>query len=172
MSREKVYVVDEDDNVIEEKWRDETVPSDRIRIVGIWVENSKGEILLARRALTINLHPGLWGPSAAGGVTVGETYLESAKKEVSEEIGLDVDREGIPFEQIDKHTYGTIDDGGLRMLAVFLAKVDWPIEKFTYPEDEVAEIKWVSREELKHELEINPNEYLPHAKTWDRYLFN
>lgn len=39
MDREKVYVVDENDQVISEKWRDETEPKDRIRIVSIWVEN-------------------------------------------------------------------------------------------------------------------------------------
>lgn len=56
MSREKVYVVDENDSVLGEKWRDETLPSDRIRIVGIWVENSTGEVLLARRADHKKLH--------------------------------------------------------------------------------------------------------------------
>lgn len=171
MSREKVYVVDEDDNLLEEKWRDETVPSDRIRIVAVWVENKNGEVLLARRAGHMRLHAGLWGPSAAGGVTVGEDYATAAKKELSEELGLDVEKENVEITQIDKHLYGTDTEGdGLRMLAVFLVKVDWPLEKFIYPEDEVSAIQWISVSKLHDELNKHPEKYLPHANTWKRYL--
>lgn len=171
MSKEKVYVVDENDTVLEEKWRDEATPDDRIRIVAVWVENSKGEILLAQRAHHMRLHPGLWGPSAAGGVTVGEDYLTSAKKELSEELGLDVEKENAAITQIDKHLYGTAaEDDGLRMLAVFLVHVDWPLEKFIYPENEVAALKWISKEVLRQDLQEHPEKYLPHANTWKRYL--
>lgn len=171
--REKVYVVDEQDNVLEEKWRDETTPKDRIRIVSVWVENSHGEVLIARRAFGERLHPGLWGPSAAGGVTVGEDYLTAAKKELEEEVGLAVEKEGLAIEQVDQHTYGTdAPDDGLRMLTVFLVKVDWPLEKFVFPKDEVAELKWISKSDLKKELDTHPEEYLPHASTWKRYLFS
>lgn len=169
--RERVYVVDENDTVLKEKWRDETTPEDRIRIISVWVENSKGEVLLARRAETMRLHPGLWGPSAAGGVTVGEEYLTSAKKELSEELGLDVDKEEAVIKQIDKHLYGTAaQNDGLRMLAVFLVKIDWPLEKFTFPKDEVAEIRWITKTDLKKDMERHPEIYLPHANTWKRYL--
>jgi isopentenyldiphosphate isomerase len=171
--REKVYVVDKDDNILEEKWRDETTPEDRIRIVSVWVENSKGEVLLARRAETMRLHPGLWGPSAAGGVTVGEDYLISAKKELSEELGLDIDKEGIAIIRVGKYLYGTnAPNDGLRMLAVFLVKVNWQIQQFTYPEDEVAEIKWIAKANLKRELRSKPDTYLPHAGDWEQYLFS
>ena len=46
--RERVYIVDENDNVIDEKWRDETIPADRIRIVGVWIENSSEQVLIAQ----------------------------------------------------------------------------------------------------------------------------
>jgi len=168
MSREKVYVVDENDTVLEEKWRDDTTPSDRIRIVSVWVSNSSGELLIAKRAKHMKLHPGLWGPSAAGGVTVGETYVESAKKEVTEELGLDIEALKIKITQIDKHTYGTSAPGdGVRMLAVFEVNVDWPIEKFTFQKEEVAAIKWISKSDLKKDIKIHPELYLPHASTWD-----
>jgi len=169
MTREKVYVVDEDDNVIAEKWRDETVPSDRIRVVSIWVENNMGEVLLAKRNSTKKIHPGLWGPSAAGGVTVGESYEEAAKKELSEEIGLDVDKHNIKLVEIDKYLYGTLDDG-LRMMTVFSATINWPVEKFTYPAADVEALKWIVKLELEKELISNPEKYLPHANTWERFL--
>lgn len=169
MSREKVYVVDEKDNVISEKWRDETVPSDRIRIVSIWVENHSGEVLIAQRNRKKKIHPGLWGPSAAGGVTVGESYEMAAKKELFEEIGLDIDEHNINLVKIDKYLYGTLDDG-LRMMTVFSTTIDWPIEKFAYPAVDVEALKWITKEKLALDLMSHPEQYLPHANTWEHYL--
>jgi len=171
MSREKVYVVDENDNVIEEKWRDETTPEDRIRIVAIWVQNDKGEVLIAQRSPNRKLHPNLWGPSAAGGVTVGEDYLAAATKELHEELGLNILEEQVTMTQVDKFKIGTTEpDDGLRMLAVFTCIINWPIEQFTVPEDEVASVKWVAKAELINDVKNHPTNYIPSAITWNRYL--
>ena len=58
MSKEKVFIVDENDRVLKEKWRNELTDTDRWRIIAIWVENSLGEILLQQRSLSKDLNPG------------------------------------------------------------------------------------------------------------------
>lgn len=171
MSKERVYVVDEHDNILKEKWRSETTPNDRIRIVAIWVYNNRDEVLIAKRAKTKKLHPGLWGPSAAGGVTVGEDYKAAAKKELFEELGLDIAHDNLELAEVDKYLYGTeAPDDGLRMLAVFAVNTSWKLNQFTYPEDEVAEIKWIKKSDLKNDITNNPEKYLPHSQSWFRFL--
>lgn len=56
------------------------------------------------------------------------------------------------------------------MLTVFLVKIDWSLENFTYPEDEVEKIKWIPRETLRRELESYPEKYLPQVGSWKRYI--
>lgn len=41
MSREKVYIVNKEDVVLAEKWRDELTDTDCWRIVAIWIETQK-----------------------------------------------------------------------------------------------------------------------------------
>ena len=85
---EKIIIVDEDDNIIGSKERNSIVSGDIYRVSALLIENSKGEILLAQRALTKKHDPGKWGPPVAGTVEEGETYESNIVKEAEEELGL------------------------------------------------------------------------------------
>jgi len=56
--------------------------------VHVWIFNSKGEILLQKRAMNKDSHPGLWDISSAGHVSAGETPEMSALRELEEELGI------------------------------------------------------------------------------------
>ncbi len=164
---ELAYVVDENDNIITTKERGKVLPSERVRIVAIWVENNRHEVLIAKRASTMSLDPGLWGPSAAGGVKVGSDYEHTALEEAEEEIGLKVSlSELIPK---GKMLYET-KKNGKRMCGVFTIKCNWPIEKFKTEPTEVDEIKWVSKQELAQDIKQNPQKYLASADLWEQYF--
>lgn len=84
-----IVIVDENDTPIGVKERGEIdAAKDRYRVTGLWLTNSKGDILLAQRALTKKVNPGLWGPAVAGTVEEGETYDENIVKEIREELGI------------------------------------------------------------------------------------
>ena len=84
----KIIIVDEHDNEIGLKERDEIEKGDIYRVSGIWITNSKGEILLSQRSLLKKKSPGKWTCAAAGTVDEGETYENNILKEVEEEIGI------------------------------------------------------------------------------------
>ena len=84
----KFTIVDENDNIIAQKERANIKPEDIYRVAALWVTNSKGDILLAQRALSKKHDPGKWGPAVAGTVEERETYRANIIKETSEEIGL------------------------------------------------------------------------------------
>ena len=90
----KIIIVDEDDNEVGVKTYDEIdYATDIYRVSAVWINNSKGEVLLAQRAFDKKHSPGALGPSAAGTLEVGETYDENIIQEIKEEIGISLNIE-------------------------------------------------------------------------------
>ncbi len=150
---EKAIIVDEHDNPIGVKNRKDITGDDIYRVSSLWITNSKGEILLARRAYTESHDPGMWGPAANGTVEEGETYESNIIKEAEEELGLT----NLKIEIGEKHeSHRTWH----YFVQRFRATVDVPIEAFRYPKDEVAEMKWFTEDELRAAIAKNPDEFL------------
>jgi isopentenyl-diphosphate delta-isomerase len=61
------------------------------RAVHIWMYNSHGKLVLQKRAAGKDTFPGCWDVSVGGHVTSGDSVLETALKEVQEELGIYVD---------------------------------------------------------------------------------
>ncbi|CAM9669560.1 unnamed protein product [Phaeothamnion confervicola] len=60
------------------------------RAVHVWLVNDKGELLLQRRSHFKDTFPDKWDVSVGGHLTSGDGSLETAIKEVAEELGLSV----------------------------------------------------------------------------------
>ncbi len=54
----------------------------------ILVFNSKNELFLQKRTMTKDVFPGTWDIAAGGVVLAGESYEESAIRELDEELGV------------------------------------------------------------------------------------
>jgi len=156
----KIIVVDDEDNVVGSEYR-ETVDKKNLtyRVSALWITNSKGEILLARRAYTKIHSPGRWGPAVAGTVEEGEAYEQNIIKEAEEELGL----KNITIKIGPK----TKNEGKYKHFTQwFECVLDIPITNFKVQEEEVAEVKWFSKEEIKEELEKNPKKFLKKTKNY------
>lgn len=78
----KIQIVDENDKFVSNKERSEVdYKSDIYRVSALWLTNSKGQTLLAKRAMVKDKDPGKWGPAVAGTIDEGETYDENIYKE-------------------------------------------------------------------------------------------
>ena len=83
-------VVDEEDRVIRQASRHEVHGGDlRHRAVHIFVFNEHGDLFLQRRSRWKDKHPLQWDSSAAGHVEAGQTYDDTAPREVMEELGVE-----------------------------------------------------------------------------------
>jgi isopentenyl-diphosphate delta-isomerase len=154
MNDELIPVVDEQDNIVDYKRRSEIVKEDIYRVSALWIENSKGQVLLAQRAFSKKNDPGKWGPAVAGTVEKGETYESNIIKEAEEELDIINVKFTMPFEKI-RHS------GEHNFFAqYFLAVIDKDLDEFNFDKREVNDIKWFDREELKHEIELNPDRFL------------
>jgi 16S rRNA (adenine1518-N6/adenine1519-N6)-dimethyltransferase len=96
MSTESFPVVDEQDRLIKALPRAKVHGDNlRHRAVHIFIFNGIGEILLQKRSRWKDRHPLLWDSSAAGHVQVGEEYDFAAKRELDEELGVNIELEKV-----------------------------------------------------------------------------
>ena len=157
----RIIIVDKDDKIIGYKERGTLEHKDIYRVSALWVTNSKGQILLARRHHNKTHHPNMWGPSVAGTVDEGESYEENIIKEAEEELGIS----GIKFEKGPKK-FSTGDY--IHFSQWYTVVLNWDINKFKFQKDEVEEIKWFNRKELIIGLKENPEKFLPNMKKYTK----
>ena len=119
------------------------------KIVGIIIYDFNNNILVQQRALKQISSPGKWDIAAAGHVNSGETEIDAIKRELFEEIGLDL-------EEDKKH----LED-------IYIAQIDSNcIESFNIQKDEVQQVKWISINELKEM--IKNNQLLSRSNLYER----
>jgi isopentenyldiphosphate isomerase len=146
-------VVNENDEIIGYKNRDEIQLEDIYRVSALWITNSKNEILLAKRHHTKKNNPNKWGPAVSGTVEKDETYIINIIKEAEEEIGLKKiePQIGPKIFSNKKHLHFT---------QWYLLKTNKKINEFKIKEDEVEEIKWITKKELLADIKVNPENYI------------
>ena len=155
----KIIIVDENDKIVGSKNRDALDKEDIYRVSALWITNSNGQILLARRHHTKSHHPRKWGPAVAGTVDEGETHEENIIKETNEELGLKNIKPEIGPKTKTDNEYRHFTQW-------FILTVDLDITQFKIQEDEVEEIKWFSQKELKDQLQETPEDFLPTMKKY------
>lgn len=119
------------------------------RAVHLYLFNPDDEILLQKRAATVDHAPGRLGISVTGHVGAGESSSEAVRREVQEELGLDPSRFGIDFlfsyfrEAILDDTY--IDR---QFNDVYVARADVGVDDIRFDRSEVAGVEFVSLEDF------------------------
>lgn len=94
---EIVALVDEQNRVIGSSTRREMRARRALhRACYILVFNSRGELFLQQRTLTKDVYPGYYDTAAGGVVLAGESYDESAQRELAEEMGI----RGVPLQPL------------------------------------------------------------------------
>jgi len=154
MSDPLVLIVDKNDKPIGSATKQESWEKGLVhRIVRFMVEDRQGNILLQKRSDKLPLYPGRWDNSAAGHVDDGEDYLTAAKRELKEEIGLDVKT----LEEIGNyyneatHEWRKLN----RFNRIYRLVID-PKQKIDFNPGEVSEVKWFSVNEAKKLIKEHP----------------
>ncbi len=115
-------------------------------------EKRKPEVLLQRRSPLKDSYPGLWDVSAAGHVSAGGNYLETAVRETAEEIGVRLAPKELVYlfslrsETIWCFQGDTFTDREFH--TVYLAERNADPESLVLQAEEVAEVQWIDAGEL------------------------
>jgi isopentenyldiphosphate isomerase len=139
---ELVEVVDDDDRVVAIVTR-AVMRAQRLqhRTVGIGVISTDGRLLVHRRSDHKDIWPGWWDIAAGGVVAAGEGYAAAARREVVEELGIDVDPDQL--RPLGSGRY--VDDAVAEICHHFAVVHDGP---FRFADGEVVEARWVTAAEL------------------------
>ena len=102
---EIVTIVDIDNNVTGSEYRSKMRISRLIhRATFIFVTNSDNNIFVQKRSKTKDLYPGFYDITTGGVVLADESYEESAKREVYEELGI----QNVPMQSLFDFYYSSV----------------------------------------------------------------
>ena len=137
---ELVDIVDNDDRVVATVTRAE-MRAGRLqhRAVSIAVMGSDRQLLVHRRADNKDVWPGMWDMAAGGVVAAGESYEMAARRELAEELGIEV----AEFRHLGEGRF--VDESVALIGRGYLAVHDGP---FTFTDGEIAEVRWVTADQL------------------------
>jgi len=152
---EYILLVDENDNIIGKGEKIKTHREGKLhRAFSIFVFNSKGELLLQKRGKSKYHSGGLWTNTCCSHQRDGEALEEAVHRRLKEEMGFDCE-----LKEMFTFTYRIKFDNNLfenECDHVFIGNFDG--EPTPNPE-EVDEWKWVGLEELKNDMQKNPDNY-------------
>jgi isopentenyldiphosphate isomerase len=163
---EQAIIVDKNDTVLYFKDREDIAHDEIWRMVLVWLENSDGQVLMTRRAMTKKVFPGMWEPAAAGSVLPDESYEQAAIRELKEETGL----ASIALNYVAT-THLHIPEHGQRMIGWYKGATDTPIKELVLEEGEVMAAKYFDKTELFDAYDAAPQNYPASGIFW-RELFS
>ena len=157
---EYVILVDQNDHPIgkEEKVKCHLPNGKLHRAFTALIFNGEGKLLLTKRSESKMLWPNEWDGTVASHPRESETYVSSAERRMPEEIGI-----GCKVSYVNKFEYHVPykDIGSENEICGTLIGAIDSFDKSSLIKDEISEIKWISPDELKNELEQNRDAYCP-----------
>lgn len=132
------------------------------RAFSVFVFNSKGELMIQQRAASKYHSPTLWTNTCCSHPRDNETYEEAAHRRLQEEMGFDCELE-YKFNFIYKaHLENDLIEHELDH--VFIGIFDKEPKLNT---DEVMAYRWVELDDLKKDIDKNPQNYT----AWFKIIF-
>ena len=134
-------IVDEKDNVIGRATRGEVHKNKNLihRSIGVFIFNKQGELFMQKRSNTKDTDPGKWTISCSGHVNSGDNYETTAKRELKEELGVNL-------SIVYKSKFICVAPKETEMCTLFNAFSEGP---FQLLEEEISEGKFVTQNELR-----------------------
>lgn len=157
----KLLLVNQEDKAIGTRTKQECHQGKGLlhRAFSVYIFNSKGELLMQRRSEEKPLWPLYWSNSCCSHPGPGETYVDAAEKRLQEELGFTC-----ALRAVDRFQYwAPYKDVGSEneMLTMLVGISD---EEVNPDPKEVKEWKWRNPEEIKKDMEENPDLYTPWFK--------
>lgn len=128
------------------------------REVAVWIFNSKGETLVQRRAASKKMNPNQIG-LCAGHVPKNEDSITAMIREISEELGIQIEPKSLNFLITEKKEK-SFPNGLVNRIFndVYYLIIDREISKFKIQKEELSEIFWIDYMNLKERIFNNDPE--------------
>ena len=135
------------------------------RTTAIWVVNNKKQILCQKRSLQKDTKPGFWECFFGGHIGPHESYLDNAINELSQELGIFVQKQDLlPYNVLksDKSTHKEFQ-------YIYIYKLNREDTYFSYEKEEIDQLKWIDIKTIKkYLLKENKPDWV--HKPWDKKI--
>lgn len=137
------------------------------KAVAAFILNQKQQVLLQRRSPNKKMWPNMWDITAGGHVLEGEFGFQSIIREVKEELGIELDTKDMIFigSSISNNKKGNIVNNHFNEYYVVNKEIDET--KLKLQEEEVAEVKWISKNEIIEKIKDNYREITDKEGCWE-----
>ena len=119
-------------------------------------DKSGYDVLLQKRSLCKDSNPGNYDISSAGHVDAGDEILESALRELQEELGIQATEDELIEVGTHRGQFNAVFHGRLfkdnELSTVYLYQKPVDIEKLTLQESEVSEVMWIDFAECREKI--------------------
>ena len=127
-------------------------------VVHIWICDSNGRFLIQKRS-SKKIVPNIWAVTG-GSVLSGEDEIAGAVRETNEEIGIELNSDDLTeIYRIYSKDHITI---------VFITKNETGLSDLVLDDEEVAECKWVSKDELEEMIRLKT--FYNYDKDYENYF--
>ena len=132
------------------------------RAFSVFIFNDKGKLMLQQRAADKYHSPLLWTNTCCSHQRDGETNLEAGKRRLQEEMGFTTE-----LKEVFWFVYKAPFDNGLTEHELDHVMVGKFNGEPKINREEVASYKWMTLEEVKVDMELNPDIYTE----WFKIIF-
>ncbi|MGC4017180.1 MAG: 16S rRNA (adenine(1518)-N(6)/adenine(1519)-N(6))-dimethyltransferase RsmA [Luteolibacter sp.] len=144
-------VVDENDVVTGQSTRGEVHAKGLLhRAIHVFAVNRRGEVLLQRRSLLKDSHPGVWDSSVSGHLDAGEDYETAVVRELEEEMGIT----GVEPEEIAR--IRPCEATGWEHVRLYRCRYDGALH---FPCAEIEAAQWFSPREVQAWIDSRPADF-------------
>ncbi|MFN8293455.1 MAG: isopentenyl-diphosphate Delta-isomerase [Chitinophagales bacterium] len=125
------------------------------KAISIIIFNSKGEMLITQRAFTKYHWPGIWSNTCCSHPRAGESFSAAAQRRLQEELGFST-----PLQEAFHFIYKATDDiSGLIEHEYDMVYTGTYNERFQFNKDEIADVRWVTVNNLLEDVAQHPETY-------------
>ena len=140
------------------------------KAVVVFIINSKNQVLLQKRSKSKRMWPDMWDVTAGGHVDAGEFGFQSVLRECEEELGIKLNKEDLTFigSSLSENIKGDIVNKHFNEYYIANKEVDET--KLQLQKQEVAEVKWINKDEIIKRIKDNYNGITNKEGCWEYLL--
>ncbi len=132
--------------------------------------SGSADVLLQKRAACKDAFPGCYDTSSAGHIPSGGNFLETAMRELREELGISVKPEELHALFLHRQTVDTEFRGkrfyDRQVSQVYVYVRDIPMEEFRLQKEEVESVRWMDYRECRTHVDAGDPEYCIHPEEY------
>lgn len=132
------------------------------RTAHVWIvrrKNDKVQILLQKRCENKDSFPGCYDISSAGHIPAGVEYIDSAIRELKEELGVDIRPEALVYCGVKNIVFDSVfhdkEFHDKQISKIFMLWLDMEEDEFSIQKEEIDEVRWMDFQECKIAVKEN-----------------